>query len=104
MESQLKVLSHKKLESEVDSEKSVSSESVVTVPIVSVISSEDGIPGPDVSKKHIPKSKEETLSKATSCEVDQFIEEKSDMGKIGLVIRKKRKKDQKVHIQIIINI
>ncbi len=97
MECKLKVLSQEKLESEVDSEKSVSSEPVLTVPVVSVISSEDAIPGPDVSKKHLPKPKEETLLEAPSCEVDQFSEGKSNNEKIGLVIRKKRKKDQKVH-------
>lgn len=104
MESKLKVLSQEKLEREVDSEKSVSSEPVLTVPVVSVISSEDGIPGPDVSKKHLPNLKEETLLEAPTCEVDQFSEGKSNNEKIGLVIRKKRKKDQKVHIFITINI
>lgn len=104
MESKLKVLSQEKLEREVDSEKSVSSEPVLTVPVVSVISSEDGIPGPDVSKKHLPNLKEETLLEAPTCEVDQFSEGKSNNEKIGLVIRKKRKKDLKVHIFITINI
>lgn len=104
MESKLKGLSQEKLEREVDSEKSVSSEPVLTVPVVSVISSEDGIPGPDVSKKHLPNLKEETLLEAPTCEVDQFSEGKSNNEKIGLVIRKKRKKDLKVHIFITINI
>jgi hypothetical protein len=104
VESKLKVLSQEKLEREVDSEKSVSSEPVLTVPVVSVISSEDGIPGPDVSKKHLPNLKEETLLEAPTCEVDQFSEGKSNNEKIGLVIRKKRKKDLKVHIFITINI
>jgi hypothetical protein len=104
VESKLKGLSQEKLEREVDSEKSVSSEPVLTVPVVSVISSEDGIPGPDVSKKHLPNLKEETLLEAPTCEVDQFSEGKSNNEKIGLVIRKKRKKDLKVHIFITINI
>ncbi|XP_046443057.1 kanadaptin-like isoform X1 [Daphnia pulex] len=95
VESKLKVLSQEKLEREVDSEKSVSSEPVLTVPVVSVISSEDGIPGSDVSKKHLPNLKEETLLEAPTCEVDQFSEGKSNNEKIGLVIRKKRKKDLK---------
>lgn len=70
------------------------SEPILTKPIVSTKSSVDGNSSPSVSKRQMLE--EGKPLKAPTSEVDKLGEGHSDNEKIGLVIRKRRKKDNEV--------